>query len=626
MARLPKPGGDSGNWGDILNDYLSQTHKNDGSLKDDVVTKTNLAPAVQASLAKADDAITQSAADNRYLTQTIADASYAPSAGIVKTALASAVQTSLGKADTAYQRPETGVPSADIDPRILGWAIATDPQFSGGMKLDGTTDDSAALQAAINSKKGRGGTVWVPEAPNGVTINIANTVTIWPRVRVLGASSLGTRFKAAAGLNRQMFTAGATDGTDTNWHWGELSNIYIDGNKANQTAPASVTPSSVAYTNGSINITITTPAAHGLSIGDVLIFSGFTPDHYNGRYAVFSTPSANTFTLNLLVGPSANPTTIGSYRRWVGGIALPQAGEASCMRNVVANNCYDDGIFQGPVGTPMRYESLSLHGNGNDGLALWTDRPVVVDCPSGDANGASLVGVHGKSAVGNAVGSVLINGIKAENATTPAVLIDDYPQVVTLLGGAITMDATNSTAQVAPIIRTSKSANSGLVVLGVTFTPQYSNAASNLFLDQTSTAASVGTTTSSATAHTFFVPQVNNPVRATRITQRRVTLTDAASVVVNAAGGRLFQLTAGSTVGATRSIATPTAPPSGAPNVQDITIQVRNNTGAAMTTSWGTGYKMAAWTDPGNGKAISISFVYDGANWIEYARTAEYTY
>jgi len=33
MSRLPQPGGDNGNWGSILNDYLSQAHNNDGTLK-----------------------------------------------------------------------------------------------------------------------------------------------------------------------------------------------------------------------------------------------------------------------------------------------------------------------------------------------------------------------------------------------------------------------------------------------------------------------------------------------------------------------------------------------------------------------------------------------------------------
>lgn len=34
MARLPVPGSDEGQWGDILNTFLSVEHNTDGSLKD----------------------------------------------------------------------------------------------------------------------------------------------------------------------------------------------------------------------------------------------------------------------------------------------------------------------------------------------------------------------------------------------------------------------------------------------------------------------------------------------------------------------------------------------------------------------------------------------------------------
>src|SRR5689334_6172015 len=34
MARLPIPGSDSGSWGNILNDFLTQSHNSDGTLKD----------------------------------------------------------------------------------------------------------------------------------------------------------------------------------------------------------------------------------------------------------------------------------------------------------------------------------------------------------------------------------------------------------------------------------------------------------------------------------------------------------------------------------------------------------------------------------------------------------------
>jgi hypothetical protein len=51
MARLPQPGGDSGNWGAILNDYLNQSHNTDGSLKDIPQSKvTNLTTNLGAKL------------------------------------------------------------------------------------------------------------------------------------------------------------------------------------------------------------------------------------------------------------------------------------------------------------------------------------------------------------------------------------------------------------------------------------------------------------------------------------------------------------------------------------------------------------------------------------------------
>lgn len=45
VARLPQPGGDTGTWGDILNDFLLQAHKTDGTLKSQVVDTVSLADA-----------------------------------------------------------------------------------------------------------------------------------------------------------------------------------------------------------------------------------------------------------------------------------------------------------------------------------------------------------------------------------------------------------------------------------------------------------------------------------------------------------------------------------------------------------------------------------------------------
>jgi len=45
MARLPQPGGDSGTWGAILNEFLTQSHNTDGTLKSNTVTPDTLSSA-----------------------------------------------------------------------------------------------------------------------------------------------------------------------------------------------------------------------------------------------------------------------------------------------------------------------------------------------------------------------------------------------------------------------------------------------------------------------------------------------------------------------------------------------------------------------------------------------------
>lgn len=50
MARLPQPGGDKGEWGDILNDFLLTAHNKDGALKDGSITEAMLSVSVQDKL------------------------------------------------------------------------------------------------------------------------------------------------------------------------------------------------------------------------------------------------------------------------------------------------------------------------------------------------------------------------------------------------------------------------------------------------------------------------------------------------------------------------------------------------------------------------------------------------
>ncbi len=72
MPRLPQPGGDIGNWGEILNDYLSQTHKPDGTLKDNIITSANLTQDVQDKL----DTVTYQQGVTGYTLNTQSGAAY----------------------------------------------------------------------------------------------------------------------------------------------------------------------------------------------------------------------------------------------------------------------------------------------------------------------------------------------------------------------------------------------------------------------------------------------------------------------------------------------------------------------------------------------------------------------
>lgn len=63
MARLPTVGGDAGNWGEILNDYLSQSHTVDGLLKTDSVGAPQLKPSAVTSAALAPGAVTSAKID-----------------------------------------------------------------------------------------------------------------------------------------------------------------------------------------------------------------------------------------------------------------------------------------------------------------------------------------------------------------------------------------------------------------------------------------------------------------------------------------------------------------------------------------------------------------------------------
>ncbi|MCO7202132.1 SGNH/GDSL hydrolase family protein [Microbacterium sp. CnD16-F] len=120
MARLPKVGGDQGNWGDILNDYLSQSHNDDGSLKNDTVGAPQLKSQSVTNAAIADGAIAEAKLSSAVQTKlnaetTIADGSITTSKladdSVTNAKLAGAgAADGVATLDANAKLPETQVP------------------------------------------------------------------------------------------------------------------------------------------------------------------------------------------------------------------------------------------------------------------------------------------------------------------------------------------------------------------------------------------------------------------------------------------------------------------------------------------------------------------------------------
>ena len=154
MARLPQPGGDVGNWGQILNDYLLEAHAADGSLKPAVVKASTLAPDAVTTTALSNNSVTTSAlsatggADGQVLVKDSSTSggmkwANAPTAPAVSAATAASLGTVQLAGDLAGTAAAPTVPA-------LADKIAVDALDADGT-LAKNSDTKIATQKAVKT-------------------------------------------------------------------------------------------------------------------------------------------------------------------------------------------------------------------------------------------------------------------------------------------------------------------------------------------------------------------------------------------------------------------------------------------------------------------------------------------
>lgn len=132
-------------------------------------------------------------------------------------------------------------------------------------------------------------------------------------------------------------------------------------------------------------------------------------------------------------------------------------------------------------------------------------------------------------------------------------------------------------------------------------------------LSETTAQLSYVPTTSAAVASSQGLALNRGLATVRRIARQKFTLTDAATVAVDASLGDYFVLS----TAANRTIGAPSSGIEG----QEINFDILNSSGGAITTTWNGAFKLAgSWTDPATTKRRTIKFYYDGTNWVETSR------
>ena len=268
MTRLPTPGSDADQWGQILNDFLAVEHNSDGTLKasGSLASKANDAGVVHL-------AGTETITGVKTFTHPITVPTPVNTTDTATKQYVDAVTANLsGKTDKAtltakgdlYAASAAGTPArvgvgasgsiltADSTQAVgMRWAPPANAPFFNvkdyGATGDGTTDDTASIAAAITAAASAGGgMVFVPQG----TYMVSATLALTTNITLAGAGHGATLIKRSANIPIISVYGPATTNHVLNIG---IRDLAVHGNDMTATAIDVVYVSMLYMTNVSIN-------------------------------------------------------------------------------------------------------------------------------------------------------------------------------------------------------------------------------------------------------------------------------------------------------------------------------------------------------------------------------------
>jgi hypothetical protein len=463
----------------------------------------------------------------------------------------------------------------------------TDPLY--GATGNGTTDDTAAIQAALS----RGaGTVICPPGDYKYT----STLTISNAVRFVGMGA---------------YPGGSTTGPDARYRGCALDHAFsgtginipgVSGNVVSSIG-ASIENILMRQVNG------TGAAASGIGINVVATSDSYKASWVHILNVNFETSagSKDDWTWNVVLdGDATTSTSAGGSRdhRLQGGRWWAGAQSTGSLKIRAAANVHISDIF--PQGINC---NIDISGADTDHASYNT----------------SLAGVQSscRLVLDWSVGTTCA-GCQFDVLTTTANTNGTFYTGSLSASGGLSLVGTNANSTVLATGANGHYLNANGVQGFHLSSATNSSATLGLGWDQTDRwqwilAGSDGSFVLNGPGGTNFESINNNGGRTWKKAEARsiIALTDGATVAVDATLGSRFYLNAGGS----RTISNLSSSISG----QEVEITVRNGTAGAITTTWDTKYKLAgaAWTDPAPGYTRSVRFyVHDSNTFRELSRTA----